>query len=51
MAKFIEVVEIETEEVVKRIDVSDKSERQAETVLMGMLRNMDTENFFVREAE
>ena len=47
----LEVVEIKTMEVVSRIPVNNKPEKQIELVLRGLLRNMDTDNFFVREVK
>ena len=46
----LEVVKIKTMEVVSRFPINGKSERQIELCLLGLLRNMDTDNFFVREA-
>lgn len=48
--RFLEVVEIETGEVVHKVEVTGKSERNIERCEMGMLRNMDTERFFVRDS-
>lgn len=46
--RVLEVVEIATGEVVKSIPVSG-GERRIEKVTMGLLRNMDTDRFFVRD--
>ena len=46
----LEVVELTTGAVVHTVSVAGKSEPQIEKALMGMLRNMDTERFAVREA-
>jgi len=46
--KALEVVEIKTGKTVRTIPVSG-TERMIERTLMGLLRNMDTERFFVRE--
>lgn len=46
--RALEVVNIATGEVVKSIPVSG-SERHVEKVTMGLLRNMDTDRFFVRD--
>lgn len=46
---FMEVVELSTGKVIHRVDVTSKSERERERVLMGMLRNMDTDRYSVRE--
>lgn len=37
------------EKVIRRIDVSGKSERFIERVMLGMLQNMDIEHYYVRE--
>jgi hypothetical protein len=47
---MLEVVEISTNEVVHTVDVSNKSDSQIDRVMMGMMRNMDLDRFFVREA-
>jgi hypothetical protein len=46
--RYLEIVEIETREIVKRVDVTGKSERNIERVMSGMLTNM-SEKFFVRD--
>jgi ABC-type nitrate/sulfonate/bicarbonate transport system ATPase subunit len=51
MVNWLEVVEIETNEVVTRVNVSGRGKASIYKVLSGMLRNMDTDRFFVREAE
>ena len=43
----LRIVDMETGEVVKRIDVTGKSERQIERIEMGMLRNMNLERYTV----
>lgn len=48
MTRHIEVVEYETNKVVHRVDVSDKSERQADRVMDGMDRNLNHEKFYTR---
>lgn len=49
--KEIKVVDISTGEVVRRIDVTGKSERGVESVLRGLLTQMDTEKFYAEEAQ
>lgn len=44
--KEIIVTDSRTGEIVKRIDVSDKSQNQIDKIEMGMLRNMDIENYY-----
>ena len=46
----LRVVSIKTKEIVHRIDVSSKSNSQVEKVLSGMLRNMDTDRYFVEDS-
>ena len=41
--------DIETDEEVRRLDVTGKSERQIEKIERGMLRQMDTERYYVGE--
>lgn len=45
--KALLVRDLTTGEVVRRIDVSQKSERGAEKVEMGLLRQMDLDRFSV----
>lgn len=51
MVNWLEVVEIENNQVVERVSVAGKSSGAIFKVMCGMLRNMDTDRFFVREAE
>lgn len=51
MKRYIEVVEYETDKVVDRVDVSDKTERQADLVMDGMDRNLNHEKYFTRLSE
>jgi hypothetical protein len=46
--RHLEVVEIETREVVKRLDVTGRTERDVERCLSGLLRNM-SDRFYVRD--
>ena len=48
MKRYIEVVEYESEKVIHKVDVSDKSERQAERVMDGMDRQINNEKFYTR---
>lgn len=50
MKKYIEVVKIGGE-VIKRIDVTGKSDRAIAQCEMGMLRNMDLENYSTQVVE
>lgn len=43
--------DIETDEEVRRLDVTGKSERQIEKIERGMLRQMDTERYYVGEED
>lgn len=49
--KVIEIVHIESGAVVRVIDVSGKSERQIEQTERGILRNLNSEDYFTRVAE
>lgn len=44
--KYIEVKEMISGKVVKRIDVSDRSDRQADVIESGMNRNMNHKDYF-----
>lgn len=48
MKRVIEVIEYEGDKVVHSVDVSDKSDRQAERVQDGMDRNLNHEKFYTR---
>jgi hypothetical protein len=43
----LQVISMASREVVKEIDVSGKTENMIAKCEMGLLRNMDLENFFV----
>jgi hypothetical protein len=45
--KYIEIVEFKTKYIVKRIDVSLKTESQIEKIESGILINMDTDDYYV----
>jgi hypothetical protein len=45
----VEIVEWETGKVVSVVDVSHKTERQVEKIMLGMLRNLNRDRFGVRE--
>ena len=47
--KTLVVRELETDREVDRVDVTGKSDRIADKVLMGMLINMDTDRYYVKE--
>jgi len=44
--KYIEIKKYENGEVVKRLDVSDKSDRSAATIESGMNRNLNHETYY-----
>jgi len=48
--KALEVVEISSDKVVDTIEIKPPRE-DVERTMMGLLRNMNTEAFFVREVE
>ena len=45
--RYLNVVEIGTNKIVKSIDVTGKSERAIERIERGMLINMNTDKFYV----
>jgi hypothetical protein len=47
--RCVQVIEIATGKVVHEVDVRDMSDRQIERVMSGMLINMDTERFHLKE--
>lgn len=48
---YIEIVEDQTEEVVKRIDVTNQSERNRERLERGMSINLNHNEFTIRVVE
>ena len=48
MAEIL-IKNIETQEVIKRIDVTGKSENYKELCLRGVLRNLNTDKYIVYE--
>jgi hypothetical protein len=45
----LDVISIETDAVVHSVDVSGRSERSVERVLMGMLTQIDMDRYYVAE--
>jgi hypothetical protein len=45
----IYVVEFKTEKVIDSINVSGKSQREIDKVMMGLMRNMNLERFYVTQ--
>lgn len=45
--KVLKIVETETGRLVHEVDVSTKSAAMIERVMLGMLRNMDTDKFHI----
>lgn len=46
--KYLEVVNIETEEVATKFDVTDKSDRQIEKLERGLMLKVDLEHWYLR---
>lgn len=44
----IEIVDYDTGEVVHRVDVSGKSERAVDKIERGIVRNINTDNYYTR---
>jgi len=51
MKQVLKVVEFETRKVVSEVDVTGQSRRIVEKVMLGMLRNMNTDRFFIDDSE
>jgi hypothetical protein len=51
MTKKLQVVELSTGNVVKEVDVSKLPEHQVDKAEMGLLRNMNLDEYSVRRAE
>ena len=47
----LHIKEIETGRIVHSVALKNTSERYVETVLRGILRNMDTDKYFVDDSE
>jgi hypothetical protein len=48
--KFIVVRQLSDKKEIHRVEVTGKSQGQIEKVMMGMLRNMDTDKYFIDDA-
>lgn len=51
MKKYIEIVEREKEEVIKRLDVSDKSDRMIDRIESGININLNHDHFYTNQIE
>lgn len=51
MFKYLEIIKTDTKEVVKRIDVTDKSERTIERTEMGMNINLNHAEYYTTETD
>lgn len=51
MKKYLEITDAKTKEVIKRMDVTDKSERHIERIEMGILMQMNRDKYYVGEVE
>lgn len=49
--KVMKVVETATGKVVREVDVHDKGQSAIEKVMLGMLRNMDTDRFHIDDTK
>jgi hypothetical protein len=49
MSTYLEIVSIETNKVVKRLDLTGMSDRYTERTELGMLMTIDRDRFFVNE--
>ena len=47
--KYIEIIRYEDRSVVKRVDVSSKTERQIDVIWRGMNRNLNHEEYCTKE--
>jgi len=47
MKKELLVRELGTDRIIHRVDVSTKSNSVIEKVMLGMLRNMDTDKYYI----
>ena len=45
--EYLEVVSMETSKVVKRLDVTGRSERARNKIEMGLMRNMNMEAYYI----
>ena len=48
MKQYIEIIEYVSNKVVKRIDVSDKTDRSIDTIDSGMNRNLNHEKYYTQ---
>lgn len=50
MFKYLEIVKKETNEIVKRMDITNQSERQIERIEMGVLMNLNVKEYHIKIA-
>lgn len=50
MFKYLEIVKKETKEIVKRMDITNQSERQIERIEMGVLMNLNIKEYYIKIA-
>ena len=48
--KVLKIVNANTKEVVREVNVEGKSDRMIEKIMMGMLINIDTENYYIDDS-
>jgi hypothetical protein len=48
MKRYLELVECETDAVIDRVDLTNKSERQAERVMDGVDRHLNCQRYYTR---
>jgi flavin-binding protein dodecin len=51
MAKYLAIISYETKEVVKKIDITGRSENSIDRIERGMLINMNKDDYYITEIE
>ncbi len=49
--KYLKVVDLKTREIVHKVKVDNDNQSYVEKVMRGMLRSMDTDNFFIDDSD
>ena len=49
--KSLHVRRLDTKEIVKSIEIQNDNQRYVEQVMMGLLRNMNTDDYYVDDSE
>ena len=51
MSAFLRVRDLHTRKIIDSVELTNLSENHVQRVMLGMLRNMDTDNYFIDDSE